>query len=80
MIIRAAGSFGCRHRYVVSPSDDGRQWLFVCDACGLRTEQLPLTRCVATGEVVAFPPLAGATPRDAHVSDGSSKPALTQSA
>lgn len=54
MIIQAAGRFGCAHRYVVTATDDDR-WLFVCEACGHRTELLPLTRDTSFGQVVAFP-------------------------
>jgi hypothetical protein len=79
MIIRAAGRFACRHRYIVTPTDDRRLWLFVCEGCGHRTELLPITLDAARGEVVAFPPLADVA-RPAPVSSGPSPSAFIQSA
>lgn len=55
MIVRAAGRFGCAHRWVATATDDGAQWLLVCEGCGHRTEQLPLTRDTSFGQVLAFP-------------------------
>ena len=80
MIIQAARSFTCPHRYVVTPTDDHRLWLFVCESCRHRTELLPLTRSAARGEVVVFPPLADAAPNQTPVSSGSSPSAFIQSA
>lgn len=55
MIIRAAGRMACGHWWVATPTDNGDSWLFACEACGHRTELLPLTRDTSLGQVVAFP-------------------------
>ena len=61
MIIQAARRFACTHRFVVTATDAGDLWLFVCEACEHRAELLPLTRDTTFGEVLAFPsPSAGA--------------------
>jgi hypothetical protein len=60
MIIQAARKFACTHRYVVTATDAGNQWLFVCETCDHRAEELPLTRDTTFGEVLAFPSLSAA--------------------
>lgn len=81
MIIQAAGRFGCAHRYVVTATDDGDQWLFVCEACGHRTELLPLTGDTSFGQMVAFPaPWVGAKLGGAGVSGRPPQSPLIQSA
>jgi hypothetical protein len=52
MIIQAARRFACAHRYVVTAA--GEQWLFVCETCEHRAEQLPLTRHTTVGQVLTF--------------------------
>lgn len=56
MIIQAAGRFTCGHRYVVTATDDGDKWLFICEGCGHRTAALPLKQERSFGQVLAFPP------------------------
>jgi len=55
MIIRAAGRFGCAHRYIATATAYGDQWLFVCEGCAHRTELLPLNRDASFGQLLAFP-------------------------
>lgn len=55
MIIQAAGRLACAHRWVATPTDEGDLWLFACEACGHRTELLPLARKTSFGQVLAFP-------------------------
>jgi len=55
LIIQAANRFGCTHQYIVTATEDGDQWLFVCEVCGHRTELLPLTHGRSFGHVLGFP-------------------------
>jgi hypothetical protein len=81
MIIQAANRFVCAHRWVATATGDGVQWLLVCEGCGHRTEQLPLTRDPSFGQVLAFPsPLAGAELSEARVSGPHRRFPLNQSA
>jgi hypothetical protein len=59
MMIEASGRFVCRHQYRAVPAGDGAR--FVCDACGHRTETLPLQRSTTFGLIVRFPPALSAS-------------------
>lgn len=81
MIIQAAGRFACAHRFVATATVDGDQWLFACEACGHRTELLPLTRDTSLGQLLAFPsPSVGAEYSAARVSGHQPQSSLIQSA
>lgn len=53
MIVNAAARFGCRHRFVVT--DEGGTFLFVCEGCGHRTDELPIQLTSTRGQIVPFP-------------------------
>lgn len=44
MIIQAADRFVCAHCWVATATATGDRWLLVCEGCGHRTDELPLTK------------------------------------
>jgi hypothetical protein len=54
MVIDAAATFRCVHRYVAT--QDGARVVFVCEHCRHRTELLSLCHGILVRTVLAFPP------------------------
>ena len=71
MVINAAATFRCVHRYVAT--QDRTRALLVCEHCRHRTELLPLCGGTPVPKVLAFPPSAS---HDRHAASTAVPPEL----
>ena len=76
MVIDAAVTFRCVHRYVAM--QDRTRAIFVCEHCRHRTELLTLCRGIPAPKVLAFPPSTSHDRREArrHFSDPDEREAV----